>query len=281
MVSVTQHYSHVANRGVDDLLRSGRSGGGVTKIVLGLLRVLLQFLLSFFLLSISLLDEIVFTYWLDDCAWCVEELAGVSICDNIFENFLFQSGNKSRGECFIADFWVFLRLFLFWHDNNRIKIFFLLCPMLLQCLGWLLIAEVGKYYCWGLFGIRLGLFAFLDVFGGLRVRLLCLVIAGWVIGKFVRVNGLKLIDFPRFVKVFYQCLLELVCVTILSILDWSGYFIEFLGLLINNKETLKLGQVAGIFVADQEDIFSLGEEPVFKKLIDSDGPGGKFLCDVD
>jgi hypothetical protein len=52
-------------------------------------------------------------------------------------------------------------------------------------------------------------------------------------------------------------------------------------LLINNKETLKLGQVAGIFVADQEDIFSLGEEPVFKKLIDSDGPGGKFLCDVD
>ncbi len=274
MVSVTQHYSHVANRGVNDLFRSRRSRGGIAKIVLGFLRVLLQFLLSFFLLSISLLDEIVFTYWLDDCAWCVKELAGVSICDNIFENFLFQSGNKSRGECFIADFWIFLWLFFFWHDNNRIKIFFLLCPVLLQCLGWLLIAEVGKYYCWRLFAIRFGIFAFLDVFGSLGVRLLCLVIAVWVIGKWGRVNGLKLIDLPRFVKVFYQCLLELAYVAILSILDWSCYFIESLGLLINNKEALKLGQVAGILVTDQEDIFSLGEESVFKKLIDSDGPGG-------
>ncbi len=141
VVPISQNYPHVTYCSVDDLLWSGRSWCAITKRVLWLLFTLLEFFLGIFFLLISLLDKVVLTHWLDDCSWCVQEFACISICDNVLHNLFLKTRDKTCRKCLVSDLWIWLGWLFLWQYNDWVEVLFLLSIVLFKYLDRLLIGE--------------------------------------------------------------------------------------------------------------------------------------------
>ena len=200
MVSVTKQYSHVAYCGVNYLFWGWRSGCGVAKSIWLCYRLFwLDSLLFFFLFFlICLFYEIIFAYWLNDCAWCIQELMCITIGDHIFEQLVFKGWDETCREGFITYLWVEMRLLFLRHNNDWIEVFSFFRPMFFDYLNWLLIVKFRQHHCWRIFFILRWL-TLLYLFFTWTVLIVSLIFMSDFL--VIAIYRFYSADFPCFVKV--------------------------------------------------------------------------------